>query len=144
LVGLVCDFNASELAAVARAAFAEGLVDEEIRNEDDLEEDLTQGEELLADFLERYEPVNAINECSRWMCFPDDESLDSWVDDDLNLEDPPRGIFGSPPAAWADLPAPTPYIPPPKPTPYVAPSKAGRNDPCPCGSGKKYKKCCGK
>jgi len=21
---------------------------------------------------------------------------------------------------------------------------AGRNDPCPCGSGKKYKKCCGK
>ena len=20
----------------------------------------------------------------------------------------------------------------------------GRNDPCPCGSGKKYKKCCGK
>ncbi len=23
-----------------------------------------------------------------------------------------------------------------------APSKAGRNDPCPCGSGRKYKKCC--
>ena len=23
-------------------------------------------------------------------------------------------------------------------------AKAGRNDPCPCGSGKKYKKCCGK
>jgi len=21
---------------------------------------------------------------------------------------------------------------------------AGRNDPCPCGSGKKYKKCCGR
>lgn len=25
----------------------------------------------------------------------------------------------------------------------VAPAKVGRNDPCPCGSGKKYKKCCG-
>ena len=24
-----------------------------------------------------------------------------------------------------------------------SPSAAGRNDPCPCGSGKKYKKCCG-
>ena len=24
------------------------------------------------------------------------------------------------------------------------PKKIGRNDPCPCGSGKKYKKCCGK
>ncbi|MFC4354325.1 SEC-C metal-binding domain-containing protein [Chryseomicrobium palamuruense] len=23
------------------------------------------------------------------------------------------------------------------------PTKARRNDPCPCGSGKKYKKCCG-
>ena len=22
--------------------------------------------------------------------------------------------------------------------------KIGRNDPCPCGSGKKFKKCCGK
>ena len=25
----------------------------------------------------------------------------------------------------------------------AAPGKVGRNDPCPCGSGKKYKKCCG-
>lgn len=31
----------------------------------------------------------------------------------------------------------------PKSQPYVAEVKAGRNDPCPCGSGKKYKKCCG-
>ena len=29
--------------------------------------------------------------------------------------------------------------------PYVNPyAKIGRNDPCPCGSGKKYKKCCGR
>jgi preprotein translocase subunit SecA len=27
--------------------------------------------------------------------------------------------------------------------PVLSKSKAGRNDPCPCGSGKKYKKCCG-
>ena len=26
--------------------------------------------------------------------------------------------------------------------PYVAPPKVGRNDPCPCGSGKKHKACC--
>ena len=30
-----------------------------------------------------------------------------------------------------------------KPKPAVS-SKVGRNEPCPCGSGKKYKKCCGK
>lgn len=29
------------------------------------------------------------------------------------------------------------------PAPVVAAPKVGRNDPCPCGSGKKYKKCCG-
>ena len=27
--------------------------------------------------------------------------------------------------------------------PVVVKEKIGRNDPCPCGSGKKYKKCCG-
>ena len=28
--------------------------------------------------------------------------------------------------------------------PYIAPKTPGRNDPCPCGSGKKYKNCCGR
>jgi preprotein translocase subunit SecA len=27
--------------------------------------------------------------------------------------------------------------------PVTKGKKVGRNDPCPCGSGKKYKKCCG-
>lgn len=32
-----------------------------------------------------------------------------------------------------------------KPRPFTnAGTKIGRNDPCPCGSGKKYKKCCAK
>ena len=30
------------------------------------------------------------------------------------------------------------------PKTVIAEKKVGRNDPCPCGSGKKYKKCCGK
>ena len=29
-------------------------------------------------------------------------------------------------------------------TPYIAPKTPGRNDPCPCGSGKKFKNCHGK
>ncbi|WP_304055492.1 SEC-C metal-binding domain-containing protein [Nitrosomonas communis] len=29
------------------------------------------------------------------------------------------------------------------PSSLTTPAKVGRNDPCPCGSGKKYKKCCG-
>jgi hypothetical protein len=31
-----------------------------------------------------------------------------------------------------------------KPKPKRTGPKVGRNDPCPCGSGKKYKNCCGK
>ncbi len=30
------------------------------------------------------------------------------------------------------------------PKPVVSEKKVGRNDPCTCGSGKKYKKCCGR
>lgn len=29
-------------------------------------------------------------------------------------------------------------------TPIKKDEKVGRNDPCPCGSGKKYKNCCGR
>lgn len=29
------------------------------------------------------------------------------------------------------------------PKTIIAEKKVGRNEPCPCGSGKKYKKCCG-
>jgi preprotein translocase subunit SecA len=35
-----------------------------------------------------------------------------------------------------------PALPPPV-EPVHVDKEPGRNDPCPCGSGKKYKKCCG-
>lgn len=44
-------------------------------------------------------------------------------------------------------PSPQPGSRPPgpaKPQTVVKGDKVGRNDPCPCGSGKKFKKCCGK
>jgi preprotein translocase subunit SecA len=34
--------------------------------------------------------------------------------------------------------------PPPPGAPAAGAPPVGRNDPCPCGSGKKYKKCCGR
>ncbi|WP_280771796.1 SEC-C metal-binding domain-containing protein [Salipaludibacillus daqingensis] len=39
-------------------------------------------------------------------------------------------------------PSTKPFIKPAKKT-ESKPQKVGRNDPCPCGSGKKFKKCCG-
>ncbi len=35
-------------------------------------------------------------------------------------------------------------LPPPVEPIRATDKSVGRNDPCPCGSGKKYKKCCGK
>ncbi|MCM8768529.1 MAG: preprotein translocase subunit SecA [Candidatus Omnitrophica bacterium] len=59
--------------------------------------------------------------------------------------------FASPPKEpdQPSLPAETSHPPPvrvsqPQMPPQFAGKKVGRNDPCPCGSGKKYKKCCGK
>ena len=65
----------------------------------------------------------------------------------------PTSVFGAP--ARSAAPAPAPGLPPRAAPPRVggddAPvstvrrdePKVGRNDPCPCGSGKKYKKCHG-
>lgn len=51
------------------------------------------------------------------------------IDDDFDEET----FIRQPDARW-DAPAPV--------APIKAAVKIGRNDPCPCGSGKKYKKCC--
>jgi hypothetical protein len=48
-----------------------------------------------------------------------------------------------PPGQDAKSPPSEPSWTPPQPYTREEP-KIGRNDPCPCGSGKKYKKCCGK
>ncbi|MCF3650768.1 preprotein translocase subunit SecA [Synoicihabitans lomoniglobus] len=49
------------------------------------------------------------------------------------------GATGNPGAPKRDI-----KLPMPKPKPVQAMPKVGRNDPCPCGSGKKYKQCHGK
>jgi len=43
----------------------------------------------------------------------------------------------------AEEAAPSESFIPSNKIPHVAAPKVGRNEPCPCGSGKKYKKCCG-
>jgi hypothetical protein len=61
----------------------------------------------------------------------------AWFDrtklpDDFSYENLPRKEF-----SYDDIPDPVTN------EPYVNPLRnVGRNDPCPCGSGKKYKKCC--
>jgi HEAT repeat protein len=68
---------------------------------------------------------------------------------ELSWDDEPDAELTFPPAPGAPAAA-APAAPAPAAAPLAAPKpirrdvpKVGRNDPCPCGSGKKYKKCCG-
>jgi hypothetical protein len=144
LVGAVDAFNALELLPEVRQAYAEGLVDETILGLDDIDPSEPRqpwsfprpsAEESFRCFKERNAPIDAINECSAWICFrdegeesdlPDEEEETDWGD-------------GTDDTFAPQVYEPKAYTPP---KPYVAPPKIGRNDPCPCGSGKKYKKCC--
>ena len=68
----------------------------------------------------------------------DDNPWDGELDDEFLL-DPDNGSDDEWERAWARYrEGKDPWAP----APYVAPAKVGRNEPCPCGSGKKYKKCC--
>jgi hypothetical protein len=127
--GLACavaDLPAPELLDELRKAYTEGLVDESVADLKGIEQDLAaakpgrlEGHGLVTDVL---------SEMEHWACF---HAEDSGPTEPIEPQIPLL-----PPA-----PAPSTYV---APKPYVSEPKIGRNDPCPCGSGKKYKKCCGK
>lgn len=58
------------------------------------------------------------------------------------------GLFGAHPKEKTRIPEPsskdsdTPQAASAKPTPVTSEPKVGRNEPCPCASGLKFKKCC--
>jgi preprotein translocase subunit SecA len=54
---------------------------------------------------------------------------------------PPPQVLEAPPSSSPKGTPPSPLQRKPQERPSV--KKIGRNDPCPCGSGKKFKKCCG-
>ena len=144
LVSAVETFNALELLPEVRQAFAEGLVDETMIGLHDIDPSEPReprsyphpsAEERLHWFRERNAPIDAINECSAWICFQDES-------EDSELPDEEEQIDWEAPSDETSAPiyTRTPYTPPQS---YIAPPRTGRNEPCPCGSGKKYKKCCG-
>ena len=79
--------------------------------------------ERFGDPLSFYDPENILSRQIRWSAENEDLLFDDPLFEDSNDLPYPD-----------DLPPPTTYV---RETP-----KVGRNDPCPCGSGKKYKKCC--
>jgi hypothetical protein len=110
----------------------------------ELERVNAEGTELiLAELREFLTPFDDVaKESEWWECFSNEEpdfepGFESMIEDDQAID--PDFLLPE------DL-EPPPYREPVvdlPPQPYVAPPKTGRNEPCPCGSGKKYKKCCG-
>jgi hypothetical protein len=113
-----------ELKVLVKRAFDRGFIDRHILGFDDFEDDLRRG---IRSPGEPWRPGDnefvlfgdTVEELSGWHCFTerDDEDQEEWRQ----------------PAKFAHILS----------EPHRNPFKGiGRNDPCPCGSGKKFKKCC--
>src|SRR5215211_1529852 len=116
------------LSGVVRQAFERGLIEPMVMGYDDFCRDL---ERTLADPARmagfEYDQIgpleDAIGELSGWYGFSDAAKLDQ---EQRSTRSTAAGL------ALADTPQS-----------FADPFKGvGRNDPCPCGSGKKFKKCC--
>jgi hypothetical protein len=136
--GLICsvaDLPAPELLEEVRWAYAEGLADPTVAGLANIEEDLVNPKAWRREKLTVI--TDAIAEMDWWAAFDPDEPWPRVSPEPALLprfENPAPRLSGPPEAYDYN---------PPQPIRREQP-KIGRNDPCPCNSGKKYKKCCGK
>ena len=128
LVSYSSDLYAEELLDDIKQAYDEGLVDPGYIGFKHVKQDLALGKDRLfarlADDPHRRLVSDTVAEMEWWACFRDDS--------------PNRAKSTAPASAISGLSpvAPTSQI-------KRATPKTGQNERCPCGSGKKYKKCCG-
>lgn len=108
-------------------AYGEGLIDPFFIGFQDIKQQLENKKEVVLEKLcndRDFQLVNdTISELDGWACF--NENSDKNID-------------------WQKLINFDNTISKSLQEPFRNECKVGRNDPCPCGSGKKYKKCCGK
>jgi hypothetical protein len=119
----------SEMKTLVKTAFERGFIDRQWLGFEHFERDLTHGIEHPGEPVRPGDDLltpfgNVIEELSDWYGFSEERRKDrakrqddAWFDRDragLSLDGPYRNTLKG----------------------------VGRNDPCPCGSGKKFKKCC--
>ena len=124
------DIEALEIFPDLRRAYDDGLIDSQVigRTELDEVEAMPRGE-MVRRTREHRPPIVDVWAATAWW---DRRPRDGDADDDRS----PYGDDDDWAAGGDDYVEVT--------EPYRAPPKVGRNAPCPCGSGKKYKKCCGR
>jgi len=128
LISSCADLAMTEHLDAIRRLYEEGVADPFFDTPEGVEKEIVLPlDSLQRHYLERYELIDdAVAKLATWSCFSleedeVEEDEPTFDDDDLFEEAPGSSGY--------------PYV---RDTP-----KIGRNDPCPCGSGKKYKKCCG-
>jgi hypothetical protein len=127
LVCVVADLPAPELLEDVRQAYADGFVDTTVADLEGIERDANAPKPRRRE--RQHLITDAIAEMEWWASFhPEDSRPKKMPNTDIPMPPPPPSV-------------PTSYA---APKPYVSEPKIGRNDRCLCGSGKKYKKCCGK
>jgi hypothetical protein len=122
LVCAVADLPAPELLEDVRQVYAEGLVNTMVADLEGIERDANAPKSGRHDRQHLID--DAIAETEWWACFHPEDSQPKIT-----------------PKLQVPLPSPDDS---PARQPFIRQPKIGRNGPCPCGSGKKYKKCCGK
>ncbi len=114
-----------EVVEEIRQTYESELVESSFIRWEDVEEALAGGKEAAIEELKgRYTLITDVaDELGWWACFREGAS-------NVGRR---KALFGAPPLRLGT----------PKPVRQSRP-KVGRNDPCPCGSKKKFKKCCGR
>ncbi len=115
LVSAACDLYPEELLPDIQQAYDDGLVDSRYIGLENVHQTLAEGKEnVLRKFRQRRGGLikDTIAEMHWWACFEQEPHPSTAKRSTAALQ------------------------------PLVKGKKVGRNDPCPCGSGKKYKKCC--
>jgi hypothetical protein len=128
LVSYTSDLYPEELLDDIEQAYEEGLVDPGYIGFDDVKRDLAAGKDRvlarLADNPHRRLVSDTVAEMGWWACFREDRQNRAKSTTQASLN------------SRLNTAAPSSQI-------KRATPKTGRNERCPCGSSKKYKKCCG-
>ncbi len=127
VANLIVDLDAGELVPLIRQPYDDGLVDPFSIGWDEIENRVSHTERpSFEEFQHRHPPITDVADETGWWALYSRAAVK-----DRSISNTPD--FAEHPPSRSDPPAP-----------FIAPAKTGRNDQCPCGSGRKYKKCCGK
>jgi hypothetical protein len=139
VVAELVSYAPQECYGEIEAAFRRGLVDRMVVNEKTFARSIPEGETWFQQELQNLPPTgiqDTVDELQRWASFQE-----SHPPPIISHLQPPPGTFQE--TDWTDD-FEEQGLWPSRTTIQNDTARVGRNDPCPCGSGKKYKKCCGR